>query len=434
MMNHINCSITICHYHLLRTMRTYGFLIMLGIVIILGYFLVPPADAGYQTMYVGEAHSIYNSAWLGAVAALSSSLFLWPFGFYLLRGKISEDREQGVGSLLVSSPMSDFQYLLSKMMSNFLTLAVMAGVLELAFIAMQYIRREETQFVLSDYLSPYVWIVLPSLSVLAALTILFDVIPFLKGVIGNIVFFGVWTALSALNFSGIGRFDIFGFQLIFTEILNGVRQTFPTMNAANMNFGYQTAQSLFMFDWTGIIWTTNDITARLFWVLIGACLFLISILIFRRGSLMSLEKQTSVPKAHVDPVKDPEQIIPQPGDIETVQIPPVQGVSQYSFLQIFRSELILMFRGVPLWWYGVGVILFLLTLFVPLNSAQVFLFVIWLCPIPLLTPIGAREKMHRTEQLLFSNSPRFRQLFAVWLAGVFVSDHEWRDISNHSSR
>ena len=65
----------------------------------------------------------------------------------------------------------------------------MAGVLEFAFIVMQYIRREEMQLVLSDYLLPYVWIVLPSLSVLAALTILFDIIPFMKGVIGNIVFF-----------------------------------------------------------------------------------------------------------------------------------------------------------------------------------------------------------------------------------------------------
>lgn len=74
--------------------------------------------------------------------------------------------------------MSNFHYLLSKMISHFLALAVMAGALELAFVAMQYIRREETQWVLRDYLFPYVWIVLPSLCVLAALTLLFDTDPF----------------------------------------------------------------------------------------------------------------------------------------------------------------------------------------------------------------------------------------------------------------
>ncbi|MEK6453026.1 hypothetical protein [Caldifermentibacillus hisashii] len=234
-------------------------------------------------MYVGDVRSIYNSAWLGSVAALSSSLVLWPFGFYLLRGKISEDRELGVGPFLVSSPISNFHYLLSKMISNFLTLTVMAGVLEFAFIVMQYIRREEMQLVLSDYLLPYVWIVLPSLSVLAALTILFDIIPFMKGVIGNIVFFSMWTAISALSFSGVGKIDIFGSQLIFIEILNGVKQTFPMVNATNMNFGYQTAQSLLIFDWIGITWTKDHIIERLFWLLIAAFLFLISVLIFQRA-------------------------------------------------------------------------------------------------------------------------------------------------------
>lgn len=172
-----------------------------------------------------------------------------------------------------------------------LILAVMAGVLELAFITMQYIRLEETQFVLHDYLLPYVWIVLPSLCVLSALTILFDIIPFMKGVIGNIVFFSIWTAVSALSFSGVGKIDIFGSQLMFTEILNGVQEAFPMVNATNMNFGYQTVQSLLIFDWTGIIWTKDYVTERLFWLLIGAFLFLISVLIFRRGLSFVFRKE-----------------------------------------------------------------------------------------------------------------------------------------------
>ena len=421
MIDRIQRCITISHYNLMLILRSYGFLIMLGVVITLGYFLVPPADAGYQTMYVGEARSIYNSAWLGAVAALSSSLFLWPFGFYLLRGKISEDRKLGVGTILVPSPMSNFHYLLTKLISVFLILAVMAGVLELAFITMQYIRLEETQFVLHDYLLPYVWIVLPSLCVLSALTILFDIIPFMKGVIGNIVFFSIWTAVSALSFSGVGKIDIFGSQLMFTEILNGVQEAFPMVNATNMNFGYQTVQSLLIFDWTGIKWTKDYVTERLFWLLIGAFLFLISVLIFRRGSLLSLEKKTSVQNTNGGLEKDLVRYQPKGKVIESVHIQTIEGERQYSFYYIFRSELKLMFRDVSLWWYGVGIILFLLTMFIPLTSTKVFLYVIWLWPIPLLAPIGAKEKMYRTEQLLFSNCPPYMQLFAVWLSGVFVS-------------
>ena len=93
----------------------------------------------------------------------------------------------------------------------------------------------------------------------------------------------MWTAISALSFSGVGKIDIFGSQLIFIEILNGVKQTFPMVNATNMNFGYQTAQSLLIFDWIGITWTKDHIIERLFWLLIAAFLFLISVLIFQRA-------------------------------------------------------------------------------------------------------------------------------------------------------
>src|SRR5699024_11882345 len=131
----------------------------------------------------------------------------------------------------------------------------------------------DTHFVSLYYFFRYVWIVLPFLCVFNVLTILFDIISFMKGVIGNIVFFSIWTAVSALSFSGVGKIDIFGSQLMFTEILNGVQEAFPMVNATNMNFGYQTVQSLLIFDWTGIIWTKDYVTERLFWLLIGAFLF-----------------------------------------------------------------------------------------------------------------------------------------------------------------
>lgn len=60
-------------------------------------------------------------------------------------------------------------------------------------------------------------------------------------------------------------------------------------------------------------------------------------------------------------------------------------------------------------------ILFLLSLFVPLSSTKVFLHMIWLWLIPLLASLGAKKP------LLFSNLPPYRQLSAAWLSGVFVS-------------
>lgn len=295
----------------------------------------------------------------------------------------------------------------------------MAGALELAFVAMQYIRQEETQFLSRDYLLPYVWIVLPSLCVLAALTLLFVMIPLMKGVIGNIVFFSTWTAISALSFSGVGKIDIFGSQLIFTEVLNGIKHAFPTVNATHMNFGYQTAQSLSTFEWTGITWTKDYVSGRLVWLLVGAFLFLVSVLMFQRSSLLSSPKTTSVRKMNADLVTD--GIKHEAEGVETIPLQPVEGVRKHSFYDLFRSELKLMCRSVPLWWHSAGIILFLLSLFVPLSSTKVFLHFTWLWLIPLLAPLGAKEKMYRTEPLLFSNLPPYMQLLAAWLSGVFAS-------------
>lgn len=357
MVNVLQRFLTLSYYNLIQVMRTYQFLILLGLVVALGYFLVPPADAGYQTMYVGEVRSVYNSAWIGAVAALSSSLFLWPFGFYLLRSQITEDKQQGVGSFLVSSPIGNLQYLFSKMISNFFTLAIMGLVLELAFMVMQLIRREETRLVLSDYLLPYIWMVLPSMLVLAALTILFDIIPFLRGVMGNTIFFSLWTAISALSFSGVGYVDIFGTQFIFAEIMQGIKHDFPTIKETSVNFGYQTAKSLLTFDWSEIRWSIDILTERLIWLLVTTCLFLIGGLFFRRKSLLPLEKKIQQSEAN-DPIID--HFKESPPVLENIHLPLAGEERKHSFYHLIHLELKLIFQEVPVWWLGVGILLFLL--------------------------------------------------------------------------
>lgn len=388
MVNTIYHYVILSYSHSIRVLRTHGFLIMLGIVILLGYFLVPPEHAGYQTMYVGEMRSIYNSAWLGAVATLSISLFLWPFGFFLLRNKISEDRQSSMGSIIFASQASKVRYLFSKMMGHFLTLAVMAGVLELAFIAMQYVRGEESQLVVSDYLFPYLWIALPSLFVLAALIILFDAISIFRGIIGIILFFSLWTALSAISFSGLGTLDVFGAHFIFTEVSQDIKAMFPHVGSIHMNFGYQTAQNLTIFKWEGVTWTIENILSRLLWLLLGAFLFLISVLAFRRTTLLSMQDSTTTPQTGSEFIREDRE------ENRKLHLRPIEKAGHYSFSSIFRSEWRLMIKEVPVWWLGIGSVLFLLTVVVPFSYTKIFLTLPWLWVIPYLASAGARERMY----------------------------------------
>lgn len=54
----------------------YSFLITLGLTIYFGYTFVPPANANYVTVAMGNYRGVYNSAWIGGMVAIMTSVFL----------------------------------------------------------------------------------------------------------------------------------------------------------------------------------------------------------------------------------------------------------------------------------------------------------------------------------------------------------------------
>ncbi|UHA73582.1 hypothetical protein [Paenibacillus sp. 481] len=57
---------------------------------------------------------------------------------------------------------------------------------------------------------------------------------------------------------------------------------------------------------------------------------------------------------------------------------------------------------------------------VPLADLQQWLMLVWIWPVAILSQMASRERMHRTELILFSSCVPFKQLAAVWLAGVGI--------------
>lgn len=190
-------------YHLMRAdfferVRRYSFLITLGLTIYLGYTFVPPADAKYVTVAMGDYRGVYNSAWIGSMVAIMTSVFLALPGFYLVKNAVERDQQTGVGQIIAATPVSKLFYLLGKMCSNFAVLAVMVGILILVALAMQFIRAEELRLDLWALVSPFLFITLPAMAVVAALAVLFETIGWLRGGFGNVVYFFLWIALLSL--------------------------------------------------------------------------------------------------------------------------------------------------------------------------------------------------------------------------------------------
>jgi hypothetical protein len=197
----------------LERTRRYSFLITLGVMVYLGYLAVPSIDSNALTVDLGNLRGIYNSAWVGSMIALFSSMVLSLPGFYLVKNAIRRDRETGVGQIIATTPLSKPLYTLGKAVSNFIFLAVIIGVVALAAGGMQFIRGESMRLDVWKLLAPFLFTTLPTLMLVAAVAVLFESISFLRGGFGNIAYFALWTAAIMISMSGVS----FGGQGVIEE-------------------------------------------------------------------------------------------------------------------------------------------------------------------------------------------------------------------------
>jgi len=183
-------------------------LVVLAAAVTLGWFAVPPAGSRFVVIDAGGARGVYTSAWVGMATALAGALWLMLGGFYAVRGTVARDRTTGVGQILAATPLRRPAYLLGKFVSNLLLLCAMAGVLALTGITLQLARGESRAVHLAATATPFLVFTAPVLAITAALAVVFDVTPGLRGGIGTLVWFfcGMFLAIGAggVPFGGFG--------------------------------------------------------------------------------------------------------------------------------------------------------------------------------------------------------------------------------------
>lgn len=400
---------------LLRQIRSYPFLIAIALTVFSGYALVPAPDAGYTILQTGGVRGVYNSAWLGGIATLSSSVFLWLFGFYLLRNKISEDRYLNTGVLIVSAPVRKTHYLFAKVVTNLLTLILIHLALIPLFIVMQLLRGESSQIQLLDYMIPFLLITVPSFTVLATLTVLFDIVPGLKGAVGNILYFFLWALLATLSMEHIRQTDVMGLQLIFSQILKQATVTFPVIDP-HIGFGYLEVSTIQTFVWQGLKWTPQLIQERLAWIVVAAVIFFITVLLFPHSSLVAGKvKNTRKKEVPLNLCSDPIEL--SMGE----ELSSLHAKKKYRFFPLLRSEILLILKGLPKWWYILSIAAIGGTMLIEYRELKEWLPITLLWPITIWSQMATREKHHRTEALLFSGGSPFLQLFSLWFAGYVIT-------------
>lgn len=413
--------------------RRYSFLITLGVMVYLGYLATPPAAANALTVDLGNLRGVYNSAWIGSMIALFSSMLLSLPGFYLVKNAIERDRRTGVGQIIAATPLSKPLYTLGKTASNFIFLVVIIAVVAIAAAAMQFVRGESMQLDVWALLAPFLFTTAPTLLLVAAVAVLFESISFLRGGFGNVVYFVLWTAAVAISMSGISFGeqgviaepinDLFGASVIGASMHHAAHEAFP-QRELDLGIGYTIVEGpIQTFQWEGVSWTGDALLGRLFWVGVALSIALLSALFFHRFDPARAGRRKSgdggLPARLLSPLRAlslPSLHLSRRLALRAPPLPP--------FGRVLLAELRLLLKGLPWWWYlgALGLVVAGAANGADPTARRALLAAAWIWPVLIWSKLGVRENVYHTGSIVFSAPrPLRRQFVAMWLGGVLVA-------------
>jgi hypothetical protein len=406
-------------YHLARAdflerVRRYSFLLILAFAAGLAYLTF----IGTITLQLGEYRGVYNSAWVGSMMTLIGTAYITLAGFYMVKNTIQRDGQTRVGLVLATTPMSKSIYTLGKALSNFAVLAAMVSVLAVAAVILQLARAEGGSLEPGRLLAPFIWVALPAMAITAAVAVLFETLPVLRGGVGNVIYFFAWSTY--LGLSGVtGVNDYLGLGFFMRRMVGALKLIDPSYNGG---FALQVgplAHATKTFLWNGVDWTPQLLLGRLQWVAIAIGIAWLSALFFHRFDPAREGRHRN--KESPEPAE--ERRAPT-APIAEIHLTPLKRTARGSqFPRLVVSELRLMLKGHAWWWYLVAAGLFVASLAVPDGQARhAVAGFAWIWPVLIWSQMGAREARHETQKLVFSCAHALdRQLPAVWVAGVVVA-------------
>ena len=174
-------------------LRRLSTLVVLLAVIAISWAMTPDPASGMTLMSIEEARVLYTSSMLAFGTASLASLLFGIGGFYLVRGRISEDLRSGTGSVIGATQVSNGLFLFSRWLGGVVyLLAMVAGLLGTTLVC--HLLRGEGPIQLLVYLQTYCIHLLPMVFFCVSCAILFDSVPGLMGKAGDVIYFLLWIA------------------------------------------------------------------------------------------------------------------------------------------------------------------------------------------------------------------------------------------------
>jgi len=382
--------------------RQQSFVVTLLAMSVLTLLFFPSPDAHYQTLVINGYRGIYNSAWLGVCLAMLNVLFLPIICFYLVKNALELDRQSMTGELIAATPISKQTFLFAKWCSSVLILLSIVLVMLFSSLVIQIYYGESYQINLWALVWPQLVFVLPMLLAIAAIAIMFESISWLKGGLGNVVYFFLWIGSivqSLESVSGIGA--------LLDNLDLEIAERFP-LQQGDTNIGVSIsnqANAIKTFVWQGLEPTFVHLWEALPLLFICLTCLVLAFIFFDRFSKNSIpeNRRTSwlnfIVKTRLG------------GHLDIIFAALTQ---HFAFTRLLRLELKLILKGHSVYWFMGLLILNIIQMFVSQALlVSLVLPISWLCCVLVISQLGQLEKLSNTSELItYSKQSSILQSFA----------------------
>ncbi|AZQ58115.1 hypothetical protein EJ994_04565 [Maribacter sp. MJ134] len=397
--------ITVKHDYLQRT-RSYTFLITLCASLVIAYTFVPEPNASYSTIRIADYVGAYNSAWFGYVTAIMTSIFLSLIGFYLVNNSIKTDIATKVGQIVASTPVSNFRYLFSKVISNFFVLMTIVLLVFIMSIVLFTMYNAGFPFEPLQFITPYLVITVCSMFFISVLAVLFEVIFGKYAILQNVIFFFLFCSFMFISPKTELQYglDVFGNTIVMDHFEQTVREITKSDEKTDLSIGYVLGNvtKAKSFTFKGLTFPISFIISRFLWIALGIALTAIVSLVFHRFNL----KAPSIKKEMTKKVKT----TPFSGELDVHRLPHVEP--NYSVLPLLKTEFVLLVRRGKKWLWLINLIGMVLLAFLPLSIAhQMVLPILWFLQAHRISGIVTKERAHNVHYLTLSSFLPVRRLF-----------------------
>ncbi|MFT5756197.1 MAG: hypothetical protein ACI9LM_000909 [Alteromonadaceae bacterium] len=369
--------------------RQQSFIVTLLSMSILTLLFFPSLDAQYQTLVMNGYRGIYNSEWLGVCLAMLNVLFLPIICFYLIKNALESDRKSMTCELIAATQINKLTYLFSKWCTNVFILVSIVVIMLLSLILIQLYYGESYQINLWALIWPQLIFVLPMLLAVASMAIMFESIKWLKGGLGNIVYFFLWAGSIIQTIESVS-----GIGALLSNIEAEVVERFPLQQGLS-NIGISVvneAESVKTFIWQGLEPTTLHLLSTIPLLIICLICFIFAVIFFDRFSRNALPEN-----------KPPSWLI----NVLTLQIICRLDAlfalltQPFSFTRLLRLELKLLLKDHSIYW-GLGLLtLNIIQLFISQQLlVSIILPISWLWCVLVLSQLGQLEKQANTLELI----------------------------------